>query len=206
MQYDAVIVASGKGLRACLGYNKVLYMLNNDKSVLENACHLFIEDKDCRKLIVVTGDEVPFSCDKMVTVKGGETRSESVKNGLKEVTAEYVLIHDGARPFLEEENLNELKRDVELYDAALLAAKASDTVKYSQDGFVEKTIDRNNIWLAQTPQGFKTELIKKAYKYVEDKNLSFTDDASVAECMGVKVKLVQGSPNNTKLTFREDFK
>ena len=206
MQYDAVIVASGKGTRANLGYNKVLYVLENDKSVLENACHLFIEDKDCQKIILVTNDEVDFACDKMIIVEGGEKRSDSVINGLKEVESEYVLIHDGARPFLEKEDLENVKKDTKKYDAALLVCKSTDTIKYSESEFVEKTINRNYIYRAQTPQGFKTELIKKAYEYVEKEGCLYTDDASVVEEYGHKVKMTIGSPNNIKLTYKEDFK
>lgn len=202
MKYDAIVVASGKGERAKLGYNKVLYKLKNGRTVLEESCHLFIEDNECENIIIVTEEEIQINSNKIKYIKGGTIRYESVINGLSLVISEYVLIHDGARPFLTKAELEDVKKAVVENDAALLAIKSTDTIKYSEDGFVNKTIDRNCIYKAQTPQAFKTSLIKEAYTKLND---NVTDDASVVENIGHKVKIVEGLNTNIKLTNKEDF-
>ena len=202
MKYDAIVVAGGVGKRAGLGQNKVLYKMKNGTTVIEMSCRLFFEDDDCKKVILVINDEVDFSDNKLVVVEGGKERYDSVSNGLKEVSSEYVLIHDGARPFLDKEDLESVKKEVSIYDAAILAKKSTNTIKYSEDGFIEKTIDRNNIYEAETPQAFKTELIKDAYKDLTD---NITDDAYLVEKKGHKVKLVESKHKNIKLTNKEDF-
>lgn len=203
MKYDAVIVASGVGKRANLGFNKVLYVMKNKKTVLENACSLFIEDRDCEKVIVVTNENINLNNIKVIVTKGGESRYDSVVNGLKLVNSEYVLIHDGARPFLTREELEKVKDALNKDDGVILATKAIETIKYVEDGYIVKTINRDNIYAAQTPQGFKTEVIKKAYQDVDYNGV--TDDASVLEKLGLKVKIVEGNKTNIKLTNSEDF-
>ena len=202
MKYDAIVVAGGLGKRADLGQNKVLYKMKNGKTVIETSCHLFIEDEDCQKVILVINDDIDFDSDKVMIVEGGKERFDSVANGLKEVSAEYVLIHDGARPFLDKEDLESVKKEVTIHEAEILAKKSTNTIKYSKDGFIEKTIDRNNIYEAETPQAFKTDLIKEVYK-----NLTgvITDDAYLVEKTGRKVKLVESKHKNCKLTSKEDF-
>ena len=206
MKYDAVVVASGKGERAKLGYNKVFYRMKNGKTVLENACSLFLEDEDCQNVIVVTNSESfsdVFSNDKLILVSGGKERKDSVHNGLNEVRSEYVFIHDGARPFLHKEALEELKREVVDSGACLLAKAAVDTIKVVKDGFVEKTLDRKTIYLAETPQCFRSEIIKKAYEDIGDR--FFTDDVSLLEELGYRVKVVEDRFENRKLTKESDF-
>lgn len=206
MQYDVVIVASGKGERAKLGYNKAFFKMKSGKTVLETSASLFINDDDCKNVIVVTSDEYineVFKHNKVKTTLGGNLRKDSVYNGLKLATSEYVLIHDAARPFLELESLNELKEKIVEYDSAIIAKKAIDTIKVVKDGIIEKTIDRNNVYMAETPQGFKTSLIKNCYENCED--VEFTDDASLVESLGYKVYVVEDKYDNRKLTKKEDF-
>ena len=206
MKYDVIIVASGKGERAKLGYNKAFFKMKDGRIVLERSASLFIEDEDCQNIIVVTSEdclEQVFKNDKVITTLGGKERKDSVANGLKKVTSDYVLIHDAARPFLNIESLKELKEEIERHNAAILAKKAIDTIKVVNEGKIEKTLDRNTIYLAETPQGFKTELIKKCYSECEGK--TFTDDASLLETLGYDVYIVEDKFNNRKLTSKEDF-
>lgn len=204
MKYDVIIVAAGKGKRANLGYNKVFFKMENNKTVLENSASLFIEDPDCSKIIIVTEEDKVFKNDKVLITKGGEQRPDSVNNGLLLSESEYVFIHDGARPFLTKQDLEKLKQEVVKSDAAILAKKAIDTVKYVKDGIIQETLDRNNIYLALTPQAFKTKLLKEAYENVDV--ASCTDDASVVEKYNHSVKIVEGDPSNIKLTNTDDFK
>ena len=206
MKYDVVIVASGKGERANLGYNKAFFKMNNQRTVLECSASLFIDDKDCENIIVVTNKEnfpLVFKNNKVKLTTGGAQRKDSVCNGLKLVTSEYVLIHDAARPFLQSESLQELKAQIEINNAAILAHKAIDTIKIVKDNKIQKTIDRNIVYMAETPQGFKTELIKKCFE--ECDNINFTDEASLVESLGYNVYIVEDKFNNKKLTTETDF-
>ena len=203
MNYDVIIVASGVGKRADLGFNKVLFEMKNGKKVIENTTEIFINDKDCKKVIIVSNDEIIIDNEKVIVVNGGKERSDSVNNGLNEVENEYVLIHDGARPFLRKETLEELKNKLLENDAVIVGKKASDTIKMINGDMILSTIDRRHIFLAETPQGFKTSLIKDCYKKRENK--SFSDDASLVEACGYPVYIVDNKYDNKKLTNKEDF-
>lgn len=206
MNYDVVIVASGKGNRANLGYNKAFFVMKDNKTVIEHSASLFIEDNDCKNIIVVTSsdyfDQV-FDNEKVIKVLGGKERKDSVKNGLSKVTSEYVLIHDAVRPFLNKESLQEVKNEVVRTNACLLGKMAIDTIKLVEDGIVVKTIDRTCVFQAATPQAFKSDLIKECYDKCDD--VLFTDDASLVEACNHKVSIVIDKYDNKKLTMPEDF-
>lgn len=204
MKYDVIVVAGGKGNRANLGFNKVLFKMANGKSVIENNIDIFLNDEDCQKIILVINEEIDFNNNKLILVKGGKERFDSVMNGLNEVSSEYVLIHDGARPFLNIKALEKLKNKLEEKDAVVLGKIASDTIKIINDDKIVETLNRNNIFVAETPQGFKTSLIKDCYKNKDD-NYYF-DDASLVEAFNHEVYIVIDEYNNKKLTSKEDFK
>ena len=206
MFYDVVIVASGKGQRANLGYNKAFYKMKDGRTVLECSASLFMEDEDCKNIIVVTNEEYieqVFKNDKVICTIGGKERRNSVENGLKLVQSEYVLIHDAARPFLNKLSLEELKKELEISGACILAKKATDTIKVVENNKIIKTLDRNSIYMAETPQAFKSDLLKKCYK--ESENIIFTDDASLVESLGYEISIVEDKFNNKKLTNEMDF-
>lgn len=204
MNYDVVVVANGKGTRASLGFNKVFYVMKNGKTVLENACSNFLEDDDCKKIIVVTDDETGvFKHEKVEVTSGGKLRANSVYNGLLKCESEYVMVHDGARPFVLKEDIEKLKDALKTNDGAMLAKKAIDTIKLVKDEMVVETLDREFIYQALTPQAFKREMLKHAYESVDFDLL--TDDASVFEKMNYPVKIVVGNTKNIKLTNPEDF-
>lgn len=207
--YAAVVVASGKGARLNLGFNKVFYRLKDGKTILDHALSSFLLDEDCRKIVVVTNRDdfdLVLKDPKIKLVEGGKMRADSVYNGLKEVDEAYVFVHDGARPYLDTASLNALKEKVFVHDAAILAVKAKDTIKYVKDGFIERTLDRNYIYLAQTPQAFKTSLLKACYQKAKEMNMEFTDEAMVVEQLGYKIAIAEGSYDNNKITFKEDLK
>lgn len=205
MKYDAVVVASGNSERAKLGFNKVFFVMKNNKTVLENACEVFINDEDCENVIVVTNEENNvFKNNKVLVINGGKERTDSVKNGLSKVTSEFVFIHDGARPFIKKEDIDKLKEALLNNDGAILVTKNVNTVKEVKNGVIQKTLDREFVYNALTPQAFKSTLIKEAYNKVDLEGV--TDDSSVFEKMGYKVKAVEGDPANVKLTRNEDFK
>ncbi|MBR4421465.1 MAG: 2-C-methyl-D-erythritol 4-phosphate cytidylyltransferase [Erysipelotrichaceae bacterium] len=207
MKYDVVIVAYGKGERASLGFNKVFFTMKDGMTVLDHSLVLFLKDEDCHKIIVVTNEEyrdlLPID-DKIFRTDGGERRQDSVRNGLAYVESPYVFIHDGARPFLQEDNLEALKEKLQECDAVVLGHKAVDTIKVLEDDRIIKTVDRNTIFIAETPQAFKTDLLKDCYSRCED--ILFTDDASLVESLGYEVKAVFNPHDNRKLTGSDDFK
>lgn len=203
MKYQAIVLGGGKGNRANLGYNKILFKMKDGRTVLEKSCSIFFEDEDCEKVVVVLNENCPFSNAKMIQTSGGENRYDSVMNGLKYVDSEYVLIHDGARPFVTKEDIDKLKNSLLNEDGAILVNKTVDTIKIVKDGYIIETPNRAYLYNALTPQGFKTEVLKKAY---EEVNLTgITDDASVLEKTGRKVKIVEGDVRNIKLTNEADF-
>lgn len=209
IKYDAIVVASGKGARLNLGYNKVFYKLDENTTILDMASRCFIEDEDCQNVIVVTNEEefdLVKNNPKLVLVQGGKLRMDSVLNGLAKVKSDYVLIHDGARPYLDKHDLDNLKKALEDEEASILAVKVKETVKVVDDGYINKTLNRNQIYLAQTPQGFKTSAIINAFQKAKGVNIEFTDDASIAEYSGIKVKIVEGSYRNNKITYLDDLR
>ena len=206
MKYDVIIVASGKGQRANLGYNKVFYHLKDGRSILDCSIAKFEEDDDCRKIIVVTNPEHFHEVKgfKTIVVEGGKERRDSVYNGLKMVESEYVMIHDGARPYLNKEALGDIKEKLKECDCVVLGKIATDTIKIVDSDKVVETIDRNRVFQAETPQAFKSELIRNAYENCAD--INFTDDTSLVESLGYEVRIVIDRFDNKKLTREEDFR
>ena len=138
---------------------------------------------------------------------GGATRQESVYNGLKAVHEENVLIHDGARPWVSKKNVDALLEKLAEHPACILMVPAKDTVKVVEKGIIKETLQRERLWLAQTPQAFDTRLIISCYKRAMDLGIQATDDAQVVELTcDMPVLCVKGSYDNIKITTKEDLK
>lgn len=144
-------------------------------------------------------------------VAGGRERSDSILNALDSITdlqPEIVAVHDGVRPLVTPAQISEVITRAREVGAAILALPATDTIKEVSDGFIERTIDRRRIWRAQTPQAFRYELLRKANEEARAAGLPpamMTDDAFIVERTGARVAVVEGSPNNIKITTPEDF-
>ena len=213
MRYSALVLAAGSGQRMKLGYNKVFYELENGKTVLDQALSVFKEDDRCKQIVLVcsTNDIVRISSQyvsgKVVVVLGGATRQESVYNGLKAVHEENVLIHDGARPWISKKNVDALLEKLAEHPACILMVPAKDTVKVVEKGVIKETLQRERLWLAQTPQAFDTRLNISCYKRAMDLGIQATDDAQVVELTcDMPVLCVKGSYDNIKITTKEDLK
>ena len=208
--YQVILLAAGDSSRSKLGYNKVLYTLEEKPLIYKTASN-FINDERCNKIFLVckvneldTFKEIFKDVKKINYVIGGLTRQESVSNGLNCVDSEIVLIHDGARPNYSITLVDNILEKLNDYKAVIPAIKVTDTVKVVKDGIVVKTIDREVLRYVQTPQGFNTTLIKKVHK--EAKSNLYTDDSSmVEELTDTKVYAIDGEYTNTKYTFKEDF-
>ena len=146
---------------------------------------------------------------KMKIVVGGAERWQSVENGVKALTsnAEFVLVHDVARPFISKEIIRDVCETLVTKGSCLVAKPAVDTIKIAKDGCVQQTIDRNTVWMAQTPQAASIALLKKLYGRIAAEPLNFTptDEASILEYFGESVYIVNGNNLNDKLTTPEDF-
>ena len=146
---------------------------------------------------------------KMKIVVGGAERWQSVENGVNALTsgAEYALVHDVARPFISEEIIRDVCKTLIEKGSCLVAKPAVDTIKIAKDGCVQQTIDRNTVWMAQTPQAASVKLLKNFYAKIAANPLNFvpTDEASILEHFGETVYIVKGNSLNDKLTTPEDF-
>lgn len=211
MNYAVLIVAAGRGSRMNLGYNKVFYEIEKGVTVLQKTLTPFLSDVRCKQIIVVLNKDdmgKPFKKEfgHLIRVFGGATRQESVYNGLMAIKEDYVLIHDGARPNINPEQIDILLETLEHEDACILAIKAKDTLKRVENGYIIETIDRSNIYQAQTPQAFKTQLIIDCHKKAARLNTQATDDSQLIELLSdVKVKVVYGNEDNLKLTTPKDL-
>ena len=209
MTYQAILLAAGNSSRSALPYNKVLHLIE-DKPIIYLSASNFINDERCNKILLVckeeeinTFKEVFVGIDKIEYVIGGNTRQESVNNALTHIDSDYVLIHDGARPYYSSNLLNEIVDKLNDHNAVIPAIKVIDTLKVVKVNKVVKTLNREEVVRVQTPQGFKTSLIKTAHnKAIKN---TYTDDSSMVEELNEEVFVVEGETTNIKFTIKEDF-
>lgn len=214
----AIVLAAGSGKRMGTKVHKQ-YLLMGGKPVLYYSLRAFEDSKRIDEIILVCGAGEEDYCREEIVEKygiskarkiipGGAERYDSVWNGLKETKEGYVYIHDGARPFVDEEIIERAYECVSEHHACVAGMPSKDTVKIADSGnIVTATPDRSSVWIVQTPQVFGTELIRKAYALLMEKDeISVTDDAMVAEQMlGAAVRLFYGSYENIKITTPEDL-
>ncbi|MEG7357889.1 2-C-methyl-D-erythritol 4-phosphate cytidylyltransferase [Bacillus inaquosorum] len=216
MSYDVVILAAGQGKRMKAGRNKLFIELKGDPVII-HTLRVFDSHQPCEKIILVINEREREDFQQLLTnyrfqtaielVAGGDERQHSVYKGLKAVKQEkIVLVHDGARPFIKHEQIDELVDEAEQAGAAILAVPVKDTIKRVQDLQVSETIERSSLWAVQTPQAFRLSLLIKAHAEAEHKGFLGTDDASLVEEMeGVSVRVVEGRYTNIKLTTPDDL-
>ncbi len=212
-EFAVIIVAAGTGSRAGDGLPKQYRDLTGE-AVLRHTVNAFLHFPGLVRLCVVINKEHEELYQNAVrglglpqAVIGGATRQESVAKGLKALDGipddMPVLIHDGARPFVEHETILNCLKKLETAQAITTAIPVHDTLRRSDDGYLGEVIKRENVWLIQTPQGFHYNIIKRAH---ETTTGEYTDDSQMVSDMGVRVELVSGSRRNIKLTTEDDFK
>jgi 2-C-methyl-D-erythritol 4-phosphate cytidylyltransferase len=218
MKADAVIVSAGKGHRFMEGRKKQFYSLA-EKPILAHTLDKFETSPLIRSILLVVAQEDMDYCLKEIIEKyrykkisqiipGGKRRQESVKNGIDALAkdVEIVVIHDGVRPFVTIEMVEESIRSAIRFGAIVFAMPVKETIKIAQpDGTVLKTLDRESLWQVQTPQTFQVNLIKEAHHKAKEDGFIGTDDASLVERLGVKVHILPGSYTNIKITTPEDL-
>ncbi|MAV96366.1 MAG: 2-C-methyl-D-erythritol 4-phosphate cytidylyltransferase [Candidatus Marinimicrobia bacterium] len=209
----AVITAGGSGQR--FGELKQFKKLNG-QPLYEHSLKTFIDVSLFGEIILVVPVENQKTIEQQVKKKyrslvkvivGGMNRQDSVKNGVMNSSSktDLVVIHDASRPFITKKLIKDCILACSNSDGAIIALQPFDTIKYSKSNVVEKTIDREKVWMAQTPQAFIKEKILEAYNNKLDE-LIMTDESSMMEGMGYKIKIVRGSENNFKITTDNDWK
>lgn len=222
MIIGTVIVAAGRGERAGTPEEgPKQYRRIGGEPVIRHTLRRFLAWRQTGPIVVVIhpDDQTLFAeaCEnlneagRILTTFGGATRQQSVLEGLRclsQTDATHVMIHDAARPFIGHDLLERTAAGLESGAAAVLPAlPVTDTLKrVGQDATVEATVSRTGLWAAQTPQSFALPAILDAHeRAASSKRHDFTDDASIAEWAGIPVRLVEGSPDNVKLTLRRDI-
>lgn len=216
MAYQVIIPAAGQGRRMGAGRNKLLLELG-EVPIFIHTLRVFEEDEECEGIILSISplDEEQFknliydySIKKVTSiVYGGKERQHSVYNGLRVAKQEgIILVHDGARPFINKELINTLVNAAEQKGAAIVAVPVKDTIKKVKDNDeVAETIERSGLWAVQTPQAFRVSLLLEAHKKADEEQYIGTDDASLVERLNRTVAIVEGSYDNIKLTTLEDL-
>lgn len=219
MFVSVIIPAAGVGSRMNSDKKKQFIELQG-RPILDYTLTVFQEHDHVDEIILVTtSDEIEY-CTKEIVEKGdyhkvsqvivgGSTRQESVHKGLAVVNplAEYVLVHDGVRPFIEGYLIDELLKEVVHHQAVILGVPVKDTIKrVSNEGIVEETPERARLYAVQTPQAFNKSELEKVHREAEEKDYLGTDDASLIEEFSQQpVKVIMGSYNNIKVTTPEDL-
>jgi len=213
-QVTGIILCAGTSSRANLTYNKILHMLGT-KTVIETVLDTFANSKASCIVLVANPKDIPDlkniaaeykQFKSIVVIEGGKTRTQSVKNGLNATTSatDIVAIHDGARPFITKELIDNSINSAVINGSGVLAIPAIDTPVQTNGEKILQTLNRETIFNTQTPQTFAFAQIKQAYKKIPD-DAVYTDDASVFALGGFTPYIVKGCSSNKKLTTPYDF-
>ncbi len=214
----ALIVAGGSGLRMQASVRKQFLELSG-KPVIAHTLLAFDRSSHIDRIILVLPQEDMAMVNRDILpqlglskpvglVAGGSQRQASVYNGLKslDLNDKIVVIHDGVRPFVSSHQIAACIEGAQKQGACILGIPANDTLKkVTQNQTIETTLDRRQIWMAQTPQAFRVDLIKSAHEQAQKDRIMGTDDASLVERLGIPVKIIPGSWRNIKITTHDDW-
>ena len=212
-----VIVAAGTGSRMKMGINKQFIKLEG-KEIIAYTIEKFYNNSNIEDIVVVVKEDESEFFKKEIIDKynfknikiayGGKERQDSVYNGLKllDKKCDVVLIHDGARPFVSDKIIYNCIEEVKEHKAIVVGVPVKDTIKIiDNDKNIVDTPNRSVLWAVQTPQTFDYNILIDAYKDAYKSGFYGTDDAMLVERIGYKVKMVEGSYNNIKITTQEDL-
>lgn len=212
---SAVIVAAGKGERFGDG-GKVLAPVGG-RPVLAWSLDAYATAKTIREIVIVAGEHTLASIRDVVAqgswttpvsiTMGGNVRQDSMINGVRATSdkSEVVLVHDAARPMIRADQIDAVAMAAKERGAAILADVIGDTLKRADADVIVETVDRTNMWGAQTPQGFGREVLLGMCEQAQEQGADFTDEASLAEMLNIPVYLVRGDRLNIKITWPEDL-
>jgi 2-C-methyl-D-erythritol 4-phosphate cytidylyltransferase len=210
-----VIVAAGRGTRMGTVESKQ-YLLLQGKPIIVHTLEVFQQHDLISEIVLVTGKEDLERCREWIQlykldkvkaiVPGGSERQHSVHKGLLKLTTQWVMVHDGVRPFVQHNEIEACYERAMQIGASVLAVPVKDTIKQvDNEGKVLATPDRRSLWAIQTPQTFRLSELHDAYAAAERDGFLGTDDSSLAERAGIPVSVVEGSYRNIKITTPEDL-
>ncbi len=214
--YSTLILAAGIGSRMGLGYNKMLHILQG-QPVIVHTIKKFLGDRSCNQIVLVVNEleietmkqilgQAQIIDSRIEIVKGGAERQYSVYNGLQVVREDVVLVHDGARPFVTNEMIEQCYKLAKSGHPSIVAVPVKDTMKRVINGVVVDTPNRDEMYSVQTPQASPTSLLKKAHEAAKVASFLGTDEASLIEkYTTTSVHVVKGAYTNIKLTTPEDL-
>lgn len=215
MNYTVMMPAAGSGQRMGAGQNK-LFLLLDGKPIFIHTLAVFEEDPACDGIIIAVKpaerEEIQSMLDAFgitkvkAIVDGGSERQHSVASCIKAHTnGGIVLVHDAARPFLHRAVITELVNKALVSGAAIAGVQAKDTMKLAPSGVVEKTVDREALWIIQTPQAFQYDVLKNASEQAAMDGFLGTDESMLVERMGHAVHIVESTYDNVKMTTQDDL-
>ncbi|MEK4345609.1 2-C-methyl-D-erythritol 4-phosphate cytidylyltransferase [Paenibacillus sp. FSL P4-0184] len=210
-----VIVAAGRGTRMGTVESKQ-YLLLQGKPIIVHTLEVFQQHELISEIVLVTGKEDIERCQEWIQlykldkvkaiVPGGSERQHSVYKGLLKLTTQWVMVHDGVRPFVQPNEIEACYERAKQIGASVLAVPVKDTIKQvDNEGKVLSTPDRRSLWAIQTPQTFRLSELLDAYAAAERDAFLGTDDSSLAERAGIPVSVVEGSYRNIKITTPDDL-
>lgn len=207
--------AAGSGQRMGAGFNK-LFLKLGPKPILIHTLDVFEKDPACTAIILAIKsserEEIQsflreFNITKVSTmVEGGSERQYSVAACMEAYKESgIVLVHDAARPFIRRSTIGKLVQTAADYGAAIAGVRAKDTMKLAEDGTITETVNRDKLWIVQTPQAFKYEVLDEASRKALKDNFIGTDESMLVERMGHQVRVVESTYDNVKMTTQEDL-
>lgn len=215
MTASVVLLAAGKGERFG-NAGKVLATLL-DRPVLEYAIDAFEQSPSITEIVIVAGEHTESAIGHLASsgnwtkvthvVRGGESRQESTSHGVDAVShdADLILVHDGARPLIRPDQIEAIVAAAREHGGAIIATPVTDTIKRVFSGRIEETVNRADLWAAQTPQGFRAPLLREMMRNSRRAAMVATDEASLAELAGQPVQIVPGDTANIKITHPTDL-
>ena len=219
LKYKVIIAASGSGERFGSKTPKQFQKING-KEILAITIDRFHRISLIDEIVISTKPEYFTKVSTIIRknnfrkvkkiVEGGKRRQDSVYNALLNLDncnpEDVILVHDGVRPFVSSKLIHTLMEEVKFYDGVIPVLPVSETVKEIEGNIVRKTIDRSKIYFAQTPQVFRYEVLKRSFEKAYKENFDATDESSIVENAGYKIKSVQGESKNIKITLKDDLK
>lgn len=215
LRYEVVLPAAGSGKRMGAGQNKLFLPLAG-KPILVHTLSVFENDANCTGIWLAVKDEErsyikalleQFQISKVKGLPtGGGERQHSVHSCIKEMSkVDVVLVHDAARPFITKPTIMELARIAYEKGAAIAGVRAKDTMKIVKAGIIQETVDRESLWMIQTPQAFRFDILAEAQDVAEKVGFLGTDEAMLVERLGYEIQIVESNYENVKMTTKEDL-
>lgn len=216
LSYTVMMPAAGSGKRMGAGFNKLFLQLGG-KPILIHTLEVFERDPLCEAIILAVKEEERETIQSYIDtygltkvrkmVEGGAERQQSVSACLRAFDGEegIVLVHDAARPFIRRTTVHQLVEAAIATGAAIAGVKAKDTMKLAPNGLVESTVNRDQLWMIQTPQAFRYTVLVEASERAEAEGFLGTDESMLVERLGHPVQIVEATYDNVKMTTQEDL-